>query len=76
MNTTTIVIGTAVFLFGVYTSAMRYLRPQKLGKLAALQQLFGEKTGNLIHLLSYAMLPLAAGVIFLLAGLRGISLFG
>jgi hypothetical protein len=76
MNTTTIVIGAAVFLFGVYTSVMRYARPQKLGKLVALQQLFGEKNGSLIHLLSYAVLPLVAGVIFLLAGMRGISLFG
>ena len=76
MNTITIIIGAAVFLFGVYISVMRYVRPQKLGKLAALQQLFGETTGNLIHLLSYSVLPLVAGAIFLLAGMRGISLFG
>lgn len=76
MNTTTIVIGTAVFMFGLYTTVLRYLRPHKLGKLAALQELFGEKNGNLIHLLSYSVLPLVAGAIFLFAGLRGISLFG
>lgn len=76
MNTTTIVIGTAVFLFGVYTTFMRTLRPEKLGKLSALKDLFGEKNGNLIHLGAYAILPLVAGAVFLFAGVKGISLFG
>lgn len=76
MNTTTIIIGTAVFLFGLYTTVLRTLRPQKLGKLAALQELFGDKTGNLVHLLIYSVLPLVAGAIFLFAGTRGVSLFG
>lgn len=75
MNTTTLVIGTAVFMFGLYTTILRFLRPEKLGKLDALKELFGEKTGDRIHLAVYAVLPLVAGGIFLFAGSRGISLF-
>lgn len=75
MNTTTIIIGTAVFLFGLYSAILRILRPQKLGKLSALKELFGDSTGNLIHLATYAVLPLIAGVIFLIAGFKGVSLF-
>lgn len=75
MNTTTIVIGTAVFMFGVYTTAMRFLRPEKLGRLASLKELFGEKIGDRIHLAAYAGIPLVAGAVFLFAGYKGISLF-
>ena len=75
MNTTTMIVGAAVFAFGLYTTILRQTRPQKLSKLQALKDLFGEKTGNTIHLLAYSVLPLVAGAIFLFAGSRGISLF-
>ncbi|HEY0847109.1 MAG TPA: hypothetical protein VGE12_17200 [Noviherbaspirillum sp.] len=75
MNTTTLVIGTAVFMFGVYTAFMRHLRPQKLGRLSALKDLFGDTTGDRIHLIAYAGIPLVSGVIFLFAGIKGVSLF-
>lgn len=76
MNTTTIIIGTAVFLFGLYTAILRILRPQQISKLAALQELFGYETGNLVYVLIYSVLPLVAGAIFAFAGVRGVSLFG
>lgn len=74
MNTTTLVIGVAILLFGVYTTVMRFLQPQKMAKLEALKDLFGDKTGNLIHLGAYSVIPLLAGVIFVIAGVKGISL--
>lgn len=75
MNTVTLVIGIAVFLFGLYTAIQRAVGPQKLGKLEALKELFGDKTGSRIHLVTYAVIPLVAGAIFMFAGMRGISLF-
>jgi hypothetical protein len=75
MNTTTLIIGAAVFLFGVYMTILRYTRPQGLKKQEALKDLFGDKTGNLIHMITYSILPLVAGGIFLLAGVKGVSLF-
>lgn len=75
MNTTTLIIGAAVLLFGVYMTFLRYTRPQGLKKLEALKDLFGDKTGDLIHRVAYSIMPIVAGGIFLLAGAKGISLF-
>jgi len=75
MNTTTMFVGTALLLFGLYTSIMRAMQPAKLSRLAALKELFGDKIGNRIHVLAYSVAPLAAGAIFLFAGSRGASLF-
>lgn len=75
MNTTTILIGTALLMLGAYTTTMRYVRPGKLGKLTALKDLFGDRTGNLVYLGTYSIVPLAAGVLCMVAGLQGVSLF-
>jgi hypothetical protein len=75
MNTTTLIIGIAVLLFGLYTCFFRYANPQKLTKLQALKDLFGNESGDRIHLIVYAILPLAAGAIFVFAGIKGVSLF-
>ncbi len=75
MNTTTLVIGAAVFLFGLYITFFRYSNPQKLGKLQSLKDLFGDKIGDRIHMIAYSIIPLTAGLTFLLAGVKGVSLF-
>lgn len=75
MNTITMVVGTAAFSFGLYNAIMRRTGPQKLSRLQAMKDLFGEKTGDTVHLLAYAVTPLVAGAVFLFAGSRGVSLF-
>lgn len=75
MNTITMVVGAAAFSFGLYNVIMRRTGPQKLSRLQAMKDLFGEKTGDLVHLLAYAVTPLVAGAVFLFAGSRGVSLF-
>lgn len=75
MNTTSMIVGAAVFSFGLYIAILRGTRPQKLSKLQALKDLFGDRTGDKIHLLAYAVMPLLTGAILLFAGTRGISLF-
>lgn len=75
MNPLTVAIGVAVLLFGAYTAVNRIRRPHKLAKLAALQELFGEKTGGLIHLLAYCIVPLLAGAMFIYSGVKGAPLF-
>jgi hypothetical protein len=49
----TIAIGVAAFVFGVYTIYLRLTHPDKLGKLALMKEKFGEKPGNLIHLVGF-----------------------
>lgn len=75
MNTITIILGAAVFAFGLYNAIMRRTGPQKLSRLKAMKDLFGESTGDKVHLLAYAVTPLVAGALFLFAGSRGVSLF-
>jgi hypothetical protein len=75
MNTVTMIVGAAVFSFGLYVTILRQTRPQKLSKLQALKDLFGEKNGNTIHLFAYSIAPLVAGAVFLFAGSRGVSQF-
>ena len=75
MNSTTIIIGIAVLLFGAYSTVMHLKYPEKIKKLASLKELFGDKTGDRIHFGAYCVLPLAAGAIFIYAGTKGAALF-
>lgn len=75
MNTITIAVGAAAFAFGLYNAIMRRTGPQKLSRLQAMKDLFGDKTGNTVHLMAYAVTPMLAGAVFLFAGSRGVSLF-
>lgn len=75
MNLTTVFIGAAAILFGLYTAFLRAKQPQKLGKLQAMKERFGATAGDLIHLVTYTIVPVAAGAVFVFYGLRGVALF-
>jgi hypothetical protein len=36
---------------------------------------FGDKTGQIIHIVSYTIVPILAGTVFFATGLLGVSLF-
>ena len=74
MNAVTMILGAAVFAFGLYNIILRRTGPQKLSRLQAMKDLFGEKNGDMVHLLAYAVTPMVAGAVFLFAGSRGVSL--
>lgn len=75
MNITTVFIGVAAILFGLYTAFLRAKQPEKLGKLQAMKERFGATAGNLIHLVAYTLVPLVAGAVFVFYGLQGVALF-
>jgi hypothetical protein len=75
MNYTTLIIGLVVLAFGVCTLIIRIKWPQKFSKLNAMKEKFGEKAGTAIHTISYTVLPIVAGIIFIVSGLKGIALF-
>ena len=75
MNITTVIIGVAAILFGIYTLYLRIKSPEKLGKLNAMKDKFGNGIGNAIHLIAYSLIPLAVGAVFIFSGLKGASLF-
>jgi len=75
MNYTTSAIGLVALVFGVCTLFVRAKNPEKFGKLHAMKEKYGEKTGVAIHTISYTVVPIIAGIIFIVVGLMGVALF-
>ena len=75
MNWITIAIGVVALGFGVYSTYVRLKTPEKFGKLAAMRQQFGDIAGTIIHTVAYSVLPIVAGIIFIILGVQGGALF-
>jgi len=75
MNYTTLAIGLFALLFGICTLFLRVKNPEKFGKLNAMKEKYGEKTGATIHAISYTVIPILAGILFIIIGLAGGSIF-
>ncbi len=75
MNYTTLAIGLFALAFGVCTLFVRIKRPEKFGKLNAMKEKFGEKTGAAIHTISYTVVAIIAGIVFIVAGFMGVAIF-
>jgi len=69
MNYTTLAIGLFALLFGICTLFVRLKNPEKFGKLNAMKEKYGEKTGATIHTISYTVIPIVAGILFIIIGL-------
>ena len=76
MDPMTLGFGVVAIGFGSYTSFLRAKKPEKLGKLQAMQRRWGAKVGSVIHFVAYSVVPLAIGVTMIAAGFSGVSLFG
>jgi hypothetical protein len=75
MNYTTLAIGLFALLFGVCTLFVRVKNPEKFGKLNAMKEKYGEKTGATIHTISYTVIPIVAGIVFIVVGFMGVAVF-
>ena len=75
MNYPTLIIGLLALIFGLSTLILRIKNPEKLKKLTAMREKYGEKVGIAIHTIFYTVIPLVAGSIFITLALKGISLF-
>jgi hypothetical protein len=75
MDPITIVIGLLAVSYGFYTLVIRIKKPEKFGKLEAMKSKFGNKAGIIIHTISYSLIPIVAGIVFVLLGLSGKSIF-
>jgi hypothetical protein len=53
------------------TLFLRVKNPEKFGKLNAMKEKYGEKTGAAIHAISYTVIPIIAGILFIIIGLAG-----
>jgi hypothetical protein len=64
-----IVFGIFAIGFALLTLVLRFTDPGKLGKLEAMQERWGETVGTAIHWIAYTIVPLVAGLVFLMKGL-------
>jgi hypothetical protein len=76
MNYTTLAFGLFALLFGVCTLILRVKNPGKFRKLNAMKEKYGEKTGVIIHTISYTVIPIIVGILFIIIGLKGVTIFG
>ena len=75
MDIFTMILGIFCIGYGIFSIIMRIKSPEKFGKLGAMKEKFGEKTGMLIHIVSYTVVPILTGVALLVGGVFGISFF-
>jgi hypothetical protein len=75
MNIITLALGIICFGYGVFSIILRIKSPEKFGKLEAMKNKFGDKGGMVIHIISYSILPMLVGIVFIVLGILGISLF-
>jgi hypothetical protein len=65
-----LIIGIVGVAFGCMTLLARLFGWERmLSKRGPMKERFGERTGDIIHLVSYTILPIVAGLLFLRAGL-------
>ena len=73
MNPITAGIGAVAILFGVFTAYIRATNPSSLKKLEAMKKMWGNSAGMAIHFVAYTLVPIVAGLVFLICGFMGIS---
>jgi len=66
MDVFSLLIGLFAVVFGCFTLlARRGKNRDMLKKLAAMRERYGDKTGSLIHILFYSILPIAFGLLII-----------
>ena len=74
MNIMAIVLGVLCIVYGIFTAVMRERSPERFGKLETMKKKFGDKKGKVIHIVSYTVVPIVAGIVFVVCGFFGVSL--
>ncbi len=64
------ILGVLAIAYGIYSYIQRKTAPEKIEKLQIMIERNGEKMGHSIHLFGYTILPIAAGILLLLAHFR------
>ena len=75
VNYVSVGVGAAALGWGIFSVYLRIKDPYRLGKLAAMQKALGGAAGTALHFISYTLLPLAVGIVFIALGLQGKSIF-
>jgi hypothetical protein len=75
MNTITITIGFVIVAYAVTVFILRLKGKENFfKKLSHMKEKFGDKTGSIIHYVSYVLIPLIFGLIIIYSGCKGVSI--
>jgi hypothetical protein len=66
-----LLLGIAAIGYGLYTAYVRATAPEKLGKLEAMREQWGESTGTAVHVVGYTVVPIVVGLVLLATALLG-----
>lgn len=75
MNVTTVLVGVAAIAYGAYTAWARRAKPEQFKKIEPMKRVWGDTGGQVVHFIGYTLVPIIVGVILVLSGLRGGSVF-
>lgn len=71
-----IIIGALCVIYGIYTLVYRQIKPEKFTKMQAMQRVYGEKAGYVVHVITYSVIPLVLGIACLVLYLvYGVAVF-
>ena len=71
-----LIIGILALLYGLYTIYLRVRKDSKAwGKLEKMKEVYGEKAGAVIHIFFYTIVPIAVGIVGIVAYCLGIKVF-
>lgn len=71
-----LIIGILALLYGLYTIYLRVSKNANAwGKLDRMKEVYGEKAGSAIHIISYTAVPIAIGIVGITAYCLGIKVF-
>ena len=75
MDPVTTIIGVLAVCYGLYTAWARVKKPEQFVKLEAMKKQWGDKAGTTVHVIAYTVVPIVLGVVMVVRGLRGGSVF-
>ena len=71
-----LIICILALLYGLYTIYLRVSKNSKAwAKLDRMKEVYGEKIGATIHIISYTVVPIAIGIVGIIAYCLGIKVF-
>jgi len=65
MSTVNLVVGIFGIFIGTAMLIVRFMKPEKLVKLVAMQEKYGPGYGYAVHLIFYSLAPIIFGIIMI-----------
>lgn len=68
MNWFSIGFGLFFLFYGMYTGILRVKNPSSFTRVESMKKTYGEKTGLILHIVFYTIVPIVIGMFFIYVG--------